>query len=485
MNLLVVLGYLLGIALLTRHFARQRSSTRDYFARGRRIPTWVIAGSIAATETSAVTFISIPAIAYARGGNLELLQLALGYVVGRLVISVVFIPGYFRGELQSVYELLGLRFGTRSRRAASALFIIMRTIGDAIRLVLTATVIAAVLPPLLPGAPIDLLPLAVIAVGGAILAFTYFGGLEAVIWIELLQLAIYLVGAIAVGAVLLGQIPGGFDTVASLASSQGKLSFFDPSLSFFKTYTFWAGLVGGGFLSLSTHGTDQYMVQRYLCAENARAACRALIASGILVFFQFALFLGIGLLLFAFYRPDLAPTYASGPISHPFARLDEVFPSFIANELPSALQGLVIAAILATALSSSLPALAASALRDFGHTDERDSLRRARRLVLVFGAIQIVVALLLLGSGRSALDQVLALAGLVNGPILGLFLLGNFTRSLRESSALIGLFLGLAVVIVISFATPIAWTWYSMIGAVAVFLSACTHHSLTRQPAHS
>jgi SSS family transporter len=482
MNLLVIAGYLLGIALLTRHFSRQRSSTKDYFARGRRIPTWVIAGSIAATETSAVTFISIPAIAYARGGNLELLQLALGYVVGRLVISAVFIPGYFRGELQSVYELLGLRFGTLSRRAASALFIGMRTIGDAIRLVLTATVIAAILPVWLPGASTDLLPLAIVAVGGAILAFTYFGGLEAVIWIELLQLGIYLAGAIGVGAVLLGHIPGGFDAVASLASSQGKLSVFDPSFSLLKTYTFWAGLIGGGFLSLSTHGTDQYMVQRYLCAADARAAGRALIASGVLVFFQFVLFLGIGLLLFAFYRPDLAPSYASGPISQPFARLDDVFPSFIANELPAPLQGLVVAAILATALSSSLPALAASALRDFGRVDERDSLGRARRLVLVFGGIQIVVALVLLGSGRSALDQVLALAGLVNGPILGIFLLGNFTKSVRESSALIGLFLGLAVVITVSLATSIAWPWYSMIGALAVFLSACIHHSMTKRP---
>lgn len=359
----------------------------------------------------------------------------------------------------------------------------MRTIGDAIRLVLTATVIAAILPAWLPGASTDLLPVAIVAVGGAILAFTYFGGLEAVIWIELLQLGIYLAGAVAVGAVLLGQIPGGFETVTSLATSHGKLSFFDPSVSLLKTYTFWAGIIGGGFLSLSTHGTDQYMVQRYLCAADSRAAGRALIASGVLVFFQFALFLGIGLLLFAFYRPDLAPSYASGPISHPFARLDDVFPSFIANELPGPLQGLVIAAILATALSSSLPALAAAALRDFGRVDERDSLRRARRLVLVFGAIQIVVALVLLGSGRSALDQVLALAGLVNGPILGIFLLGNFTKSVRESSALIGLFLGLAVVITVSLATPIAWPWYSMIGALAVFVSACIHHSMTRRSA--
>ncbi|HXC72606.1 MAG TPA: hypothetical protein VN644_21635, partial [Pyrinomonadaceae bacterium] len=308
LDLIIIFGYLIGIVLFGAWFGRKQKTTRDYFLGGRSVPWWAVAFSIVATETSTITFISVPGIAFARGGNFQFLQLVFGYLLGRVVISILFIPAYFRGELLTVYQLLDQRFGGKIKMIAASLFVVMRNIADGIRLLLTAIVLAAVYASFQPAANAETIIIAsVILLGVAMMIFTYFGGMEAVIWVEVVQLGIYIAGAIAAAVVLINSINGGLATASSLATQFGKYSLFDFSLDQTRVYTFWAGLIGGCFLTMSTHGTDQYLVQRYLCTDRARNAVVALMTSGAIVLAQFIGFLFIGVLLFAFYQPFADP----------------------------------------------------------------------------------------------------------------------------------------------------------------------------------
>src|SRR4029453_12896125 len=315
-DLAIIFGYLIGVVLLGAWFARKQETTRDYFLGDRTVPWWAIAASIVATETSTVTFISVPGIAFARGGNFQFLQLVFGYLLGRIVISILFIPSYFRGDLLTVYQFLDRRFGGKIKMLAASLFVVMRNIADGIRLLLTAIVLAAVYVSFLPNANVETVTIAsIILIGVAMIIFTYFGGMEAVIWVEVVQLGIYLAGAVAAAVVLINSIDGGISGASALASQFGKYSLFDFSLDYTKTYTFWAGLIGGCFLTMSTHGTDQYLVQRYLCTDRPRKAIPALLTSGAIVLGQFIGFLFIGVLLFSFYHPFTDPGYATATVA--------------------------------------------------------------------------------------------------------------------------------------------------------------------------
>ncbi|HEY7786748.1 MAG TPA: hypothetical protein VIB00_18600, partial [Pyrinomonadaceae bacterium] len=363
LDLAIIFAYLIGIVLFGVWFARKQKTTRDYFLGDRAVPWWAVAFSIVATETSTITFISVPGIAFSRGGNFQFLQLVFGYLLGRIVISLLFIPSYFRGELLTVYELLDRRFGGKIKALAASLFVVMRNIADGIRLLLTAIVLAAVYTSFQPAANADTIIVAsIILIGIAMVVFTYFGGIEAVIWVEVVQLGIYIVGAVAAAVILIGAIDGGMSAAISTASQYGKFSLFDFTFDATKTYTFWAGLIGGCFLTMSTHGTDQYLVQRYLCTDRPSRATAALLTSGAIVLGQFIGFLFIGVLLFAFYQPFADPAYTTAAsTAFPFAGGDRVFPDFITRHLPSGLSGLVVAAIFAAAMSSSLNAIAATA----------------------------------------------------------------------------------------------------------------------------
>ncbi len=280
-DLIIIFGYLIGITLFGVWFSRKQETTRDYFLGDRTVPWWAIAASIVATETSTITFISVPGIAFARGGNFQFLQLVFGYMIGRVVISLLFIPSYFRGELMTVYQLLERRFGMRIKMLAASLFVVMRNIADGIRLLLTAFVLAAVYTAFQPQANTETIVIAsIILLGVVMIIFTYFGGMEAVIWVEVVQLGIYLVGAAMAAVVLVNAINGGWGQAIALGEQYNKFDFIDlgfretayaftapfTSRSFnftlpidlTKTYTLWAGLLGGCFLTMSTHGTDQY-----------------------------------------------------------------------------------------------------------------------------------------------------------------------------------------------------------------------------------
>ena len=485
LDLIIIFGYLIGVTLFGVWFSSKQETTEDYFVGDRNVPWWAIAASIVATETSTITFISVPGIAFARNGNFEFLQIVFGYLCGRVVVSLLFIPMYFRGELQTVYQLLGERFGNRVKMLASALFVVMRNIADGIRLLLTAIVLSAVYVAFQPNADANSVIVgSIVLLGIVMIIFTYYGGMEAVIWVEVVQLAIYIGGAIAAAVVVLNQIDGGMPQVLAIGREFNKFSVFDFTLDFTKTYTFWAGLIGGCFLTMSTHGTDQYLVQRYLCTNKPSSASLALLTSGAVVLGQFIGFLFIGVLLFAFYAPYNAAEYAAAgvansgvPATFPFAGGDKVFPDFITQHMPTGLSGLVIAAIFAAALSSSLNSIAATFVNDLykpfaKDKSDRHLLKISGWLTLIIGFVQIAVALVVMKQQRSALDQALSIASLFNGPVLGVFLVGVFIRRAGETAALIGMGASILLMLYIKFFTPLAWTWYVLIGSLTTFLIA-------------
>ncbi len=293
------------------------------------------------------------------------------------------------------------------------------------------------------------------------------------IWVEVVQLGIYIAGAIAAAIVLINLTDGGWNTALALGAQYDKFNVFDFSFDPTKTFTFWAGVIGGCFLTMSTHGTDQYLVQRYLCTDRPKRAAAALLSSGAVVLAQFVGFLIIGVLLFAFYHPYTDAAYATLPAGSaaPFTGGDRVFPDFITQHLPTGLSGLVVAAIFAAAMSSSLNAIAATSVNDLYKPfargrDDRHFLKISHVLTLVWGIVQIAVALAVRRQGRSALDQALSIASLINGPVLGVFLVGTFLRRVGEPPALIGMLVSIAVMLYVRFNTPIAWTWYVLIGSV-------------------
>ena len=449
LDLTIIVLYLAAVLGAGVYFSRRQQTTRRYFLGGHQLPWWAIAASIVATETSTITFISVPGTAWAQGGDFRFLQLVFGYCIARVIISIVFMPWYFRGELVTVYELLHSRFGPSVRALAASLFVIMRTIADGVRLLLTAFVLAALLKSV--G-----IANSIIALGVVMIVFTLIGGIEAIVWIEVVQFVIYIGGAIAAAWVLLDHV--GLDAALAAGAAANKFRLFDFSFDLTKTFTFWSGLIGGTFLTLSTHGTDQYLVQRYLCTDRPRSAAKALLASAAIVLVQFAAFLFIGVLLFAFYG-------ASAPVAAP----DQIFPHFIANHLPPGLSGLVVAAILAAALSSSLSAIAATIVSDLVKPKaERSAMRLSRTIVVVAGIAQIAVGLGLMHTQRSALGTALSVASLINGPILGVFFLGA-TKRARSGAALIGMSAGIVAVMLVAFGTKVAWPWYAVIGSVVTF----------------
>jgi SSS family transporter len=468
----------------------------------------------------------VPGVAFSRGGNFQFLQLVMGYMLGRVVISLLFIPSYFRGELLTVYQLLERRFGVRIKMLAAALFVVMRNIADGIRLLLTAIVLAAVYTAFQPQANVTTITIAsIILLGVVMIVFTYYGGMEAVIWVEVVQLGIYLAGALAAAVVIAASVKGGFGGAVDLGRQFAKfdvidfglrqtdyaLSFpftdaafkFSLPIDLTKSYTFWAGLVGGCFLTMSTHGTDQYLVQRYLCTDRPRRAAAALLSSGAVVFAQFIGFLFIGVLLFAFYGPHASPLYSdfaaacaqvnpteaagrclsdsafakAASATFPFAGGDRVFPDFITKHMPTGLAGLVVAAIFAAALSSSLNSIAATAVNDLykpfrPKRPDKHYLRVSQWLTLVWGVVQVCVAVVAMSYPSSALDKALSIASLINGPVLGVFLVGTFLRRVSEPPALIGMLASIVVMLYVRFYTPLAWTWYVLLGSGVTFVVA-------------
>ena len=451
----VIAGYLLAITQFGSYFARFQKTTRDYFLTGRSVPWWAICFTVVATETSTLTFISVPATAYS--GDMTFLQLVLGYIIGRVIVSLIFIPAYFRGDLVTSYELLQRRFGERVKNVSAVIFLITRSLADGIRLFATALVISVVTQ--VPVTP------AIIVIGATMIVYTVRGGSAAVIWTDVIQLFVYIAGALVVFWSLLNLIPGGWAEVVRIGAASGKFRVFDLSWSLARPYTLWAGIVGGIALTLSTHGTDQFLVQRLLSARSSREAARGLVLSGFVVFAQFVLFLVIGVMLFAYYQHV--------PMPRALARGDELLPGFIVTALSHGTAGFIVAAIVAAALSPSINAMAATTVSDFyakyvrPDADEATLMRVSRTWTIVWGVVQIGVAIAAQRMERSVLDAGLSVLSWASGPVLGAFLLGTLAPAISERQAFAGMIAGLvAMTIVWGWSLPVAFTWYVFIGAV-------------------
>ena len=450
--------YLLAITAFGSWFARFQKTTRDYFLTDRSVPWWAICFTIVATETSTLSFIGVPAGAYA--GNMTFLQIAFGYIVGRILVSILFIPAYFRGELFTSYELLQRRFGPSVKNVAAVIFMVTRTLADGIRLFATALVISVVTQ-----VPVTW---TVLVLGAAMIVFTVRGGVSAVIWTDVVQMFIYVGGAILVFFGLLQLIPGGWGEVTRTASSH--FTVFDFSVDPKQVYTFWAGLLGGIALTLASHGSDQFLVQRLLSARSATQASTGLVLSGFIVFAQFVLFLIIGAMLYTFYQHT--------PLPRPLTRTDEVLPLFVITSLPHGISGFIVAAIVAAAWSPSINSLAATTVNDFylkyvrPDADEPTLMRVSRQATIFWGIAQIGVALAAQFVTRSVLDSGLAVLSLAAGPVLGAFLVGVLSTRTGPRGMLTGMLVGIAVLFWIWMSGVMAWTWYAFAGAAITSIVA-------------
>jgi len=450
----VIAAYLLAITAFGTWFSRFQKTTVDYFLTGRSVPWWAICFTIVATETSTLSFIGVPAGAYA--GNMTFLQLAFGYVIGRVLVSVLFLPSYFRGELFTSYELLLRRFGPEVKNVAAVIFVITRTLADGIRLFATALVISVVTQ-----VPVTI---TVIALGVAMIIYTVRGGVSAVIWTDVVQMFVYVGGALVVFFGLLALIPGGWGEVVRTAGSTGHFQVLDFSTDPHRAYTFWAGLFGGIALTLATHGTDQFLVQRLLSARSLPAASTGLILSGVLVLAQFVLFLIIGAMLYTFYQHT--------PLPRPLVRTDEVLPLFVVTSLPQGVSGFIVAAIVAAALSPSINSLAATTVNDFylkyvrPDADDATQMRVARTATIGWGIAQILVAIGAQWVTRSVLDSGLSVLSLAAGPVLGAFLTGVLTTRVRSGAMLGGMVAGATVLTWVWFTDAYAFTWFALTGAM-------------------
>jgi SSS family solute:Na+ symporter len=454
---LIIALDLAGITLFGLRFRKKQRSLRDYFLAGRDIPWWAIALSIVAAETSTLTIISVPGIAY--DTNFTFLQLVMGYVVGRVVISFVLLPHYFRGDLYTAYELIERRFGRGLRSLTAGLFLLTRAAAEGVRVYAVSIVVSIAL------GTGEVTSIAIIT--ALTVVYTFEGGLAAVIWTDVVQTAIYVGGTLVGLVTILHLVPGGWAAIHAAAASAGKLQVFDFSWNFWVPYTFWAGVIGGAFLTTASHGTDQLIVQRLLAARGQKQSVMALLSSGVWVFFQFALFLIVGVMLWAYYRVPSAS----------FGRADRIYPTFIVSRMPHGISGLLIAAILAAAmsnLSAALNSLSSSLIMDFyvrfrPLAEERTKMRLSRVATLFWALLLFALAVLSLNKVGRVVEVGLQIASIAYGALLGVFLLGVLTRRANQRGAMVGMVFGFGVEIYLWLGTRVPWTWWVMMGTCVTF----------------
>jgi solute:Na+ symporter, SSS family len=471
-DLLIIGLYLAGITLFGLRFRKRQRTMRDYFLADRDIPWWAIALSIVAAETSTLTIISIPGLAY--DSNLTFLQLVMGYLIGRVIISFVLLPQYFRGELYTAYQLMERRFGPELRTVTAGLFLLTRAAAEGVRVYAVSIVVSIAL------GTGEVASIAIITL--LTLIYTFEGGLAAVIWTDVVQTFIYVGGTLVGLVTILHLVPGGWGSVETIAGALHKFQVFDlhgfdsaaPAhwhLNFAKPYTLWAGIIGGAFLTTASHGTDQLIVQRLLAARNQRQSVLALLSSGVVVFFQFGLFLFVGVMLFAYYQ---VPSAA-------FGRADRIYPTFIVSRMPHGIAGLLIAAILAAAmsnLSAALNSLASSSIVDFylrfragfrPEISDAGRLRLARLATVGWALVLFALAVLALHRVGRVVEVGLQIASVAYGALLGVFLLGVLTKRANQRGAIVGMVCGFATELYLWGWSQVAFTWWVAIGTCVTF----------------
>jgi len=479
-DLLIIALYLAGITLFGLRFRKRQRTMRDYFLADRNIPWWAISLSIVAAETSTLTIIGIPGLAY--DSNLTFLQWVMGYLVGRVIISFILLPQYFRGELYTAYQLIERRFGPALRTVTAGLFLLTRALAEGVRVYAVSIVVSIAL------GTGEITSIAIIAL--LTLIYTFEGGLAAVIWTDVVQTFIYVGGTLVGLFTILHLIPGGWPAAHAIAVSFDKFRLFDfsflnhadgapvPILNLARPYTLWAGIIGGAFFTTASHGTDQLIVQRLLAARNERQSVLALLSSGIAILFQFGLFLFVGVMLFVYYRVPSAT----------FGKADRIYPTFIVTHMPHGISGLLIAAILAAAmsnLSAALNSLSSSSMMDLyfrSHPEANDAKRltMARRTTVAWALVLFSLAVLALHFVGRVVEVGLQIASVAYGALLGVFLLGVLTKKANQNGAIVGMICGLAVELYLWGWSHVAFTWWVAIGTCVTFALGYAASSLPR-----
>jgi SSS family transporter len=505
-DFVVLIAYLAGTTTLGLWVGRKQRDAKDYFVAGGAIPWWAVMFSIVASETSALTFISIPGLSYgakAGTGDLGFLQVVAGYIIGRFVVANVLLPRYFAGNLVTAYALLETRFGLETRRFTSIVFMVTRALADSVRVFATAIPVALIISPSVTNKAL-VMPIAVLSLGLLTVLYTYKGGMKAVVWTELVQAGIYLSGAIAAIVILGHLVPGGWSEIWGSASAAGKTKAIDFHWTTSNPHTVWAGLIGGAFLAMASHGTDQLIVQRLMSSRSLKDAQRAIIGSGFVVFVQFFLFLVIGLGLWAFYQARVFPA------------TDQIFPTFILEQMPTGLVGLIVAAIVAATMSThsgAINSLAGATTHDIylpiskRSAEDPHTLKMGRLFALGWGIVLTLGALLFPADTKTPVVVVaLGIASFTSGGLLGGFFLGIVWRRAIQRDAILGMSIAITAMAFVVFAKPIsaaypslsttlapfgniAWPWYVLIGTTITLLvgilSSFTHAMPAPRPAAS
>lgn len=462
LDYIIIVVFLIGSALFGILIGGKQKTVKDYFLGSKEIPWWAVCFSIVAAETSTLTFISIPGLAYLT--NLNFLQVTFGYLIGRILVAAILLPAFSKGDLLTAYTFLENRFGGKTRSFASIVFLFTRTAADGVRLFATAIPLKLMLN-------IDY-PLAIAIIAVITLVYTYTGGMKGVIWVDVILMFIYLGGAVLSAIYLLNLIPGGWSAVTSAALAENKLSIINVGFEngirefFNQPYTLLGGLIGGAFLSMASHGTDQLIVQRLLSTKNLQDGRKAIIGSGVIVIIQFAIFLLVGVMLYAFY----------GKLA---VKSDEIFPMFIINVLPAGISGIIVAGLFAAAMSTlagSMTSLASSTMNDlfmpfFGRNfDAQKQLKISRMFTIFWAAMLVLSAILFMESSRAVVEIALSIASFTYGGLLGTFLLGILNKKAKQEDALAGFVAGIFIMISVISLKLVAWTWYTIIGVIATIL---------------
>ena len=468
----IIIFYLIGITAFGKIIGGKQKTVKDYFIGSKEVPWWVISFSIVAAETSTLTFISIPGLAYLT--NLNFLQLTFGYLIGRIIVAQFFLPAYYKGELSTAYSYLQKRFGNKTRSLASVTFLFTRTAADGVRLFATAIPLYLML---------DISPMiAIIIIAIVALLYTFTGGLKGVIWVDAIQMFIYIGGAILAGIYLINNISGNIGEVLSSTEISSKLSVFNLGFDkgfagfFSQPYTLLSGLIGGAFLSMSSHGTDQLIVQRLLAAKNLNESKKALVTTGVIIIFQFALFLFVGVLLYAYY----------GPLN---IKSDEIFSKFIIEVLPSGVKGIIIAGLFAAALSTlagSITSLSSSVMLDLylpfkKSIDEKKNLLYSKLLTIFWAMMLIFSAFIFMESSKAVVEVALSIASFTYGGLLGTFLLGLSNKKIQQNHAIAGFISAIVIMSFVIFFKVTAWTWFILIGVCVTLLVGNLLELLTRK----
>lgn len=475
-DLAIIVIYLLAMPVIGIVFSRRQRSSSDYFVGERSLPWWAVCFSVVATETSTLTVISTPGLVW--GSGFTYLQLAFGYIIGRTVVAFVLLPRYFRGDQQTAYAYLGNRFGPAMQGISAVTFMVTRLLAEGVRLFAGAIPIQVILTSY--GVHVTYWQI-VVALTALTVAYAFVGGIRAVVWVDVIQLAVYVGGALVAITILLTTLPPDWATTA-VAAGRFQLIDADSGLLHLLTsqYALITAIVGGAIFTMASHGSDQLIVQRLLACRSLGDGRKALIGSGFAVTVQFALFLLVGVLLWS---------YNGGKSLAQLGEKtgDDMFPRFIVGHLPPGVAGLLIAGILAStmgALASALNSMSNSTVTDLyqrfsrRRIDDSALLRHGRMWTLIWATVFAVFASAFTSRNNPVIEQGLAITGYTYGALLGAFLLGLAVRRARQADAIIafvstvvvmaGVIVGLRF-IVAGKQLALAFPWYTAFG-VAVTL---------------